>query len=167
MSNFTQAMFKAIVISSDRERAKYAVTYNQPQDDTVIVNEQNAQKIEEDFDWRAEAFTFPYSDRKPLLPCTLDMRTGSAFCHSHEADDCREFPELDDWGYLNVQLVVCLIPNGEMDPIIWACTHSRVGLKSWHCDYNCIRGVRQQLPFILPDRLMAISYVQSTNSISR
>ena len=53
-------MFKAIVISSDRERAKYAVTYNPPQDDTVIVNEQNAQKIEEEFDWRAEAFTFPY-----------------------------------------------------------------------------------------------------------
>lgn len=160
-------MFKAIVISSDRERAKYAVTYNPPQDDTVIVNEQNAQKIEEEFDWRAEAFTFPYSDRKPLLPCTLDMRTGSAFCHSHEADDCREFPELDDWGYLNVQLVVCLILNGEMDPIIWACAYPRVGLRSWHCDYNCIRGVRQQLPFILHDRLMAMSYFQSTNSLSR
>ena len=95
------------------------------------------------------------------------MRTGSAFCHSHEADDCREFPELDDWGYLNVQLVVCLILNGEMDPIIWACAYPRVGLRSWHCDYNCIRGVRQQLPFILHDRLMAMSYFQSTNSLSR
>ncbi|KAJ5690539.1 hypothetical protein N7462_004931 [Penicillium macrosclerotiorum] len=142
---FCRLFAEAIKEASQRERTKYSKSYPCPDPDDVLITDEMLRKIEPDVrSWKASAGrweTWVCADHNRAADhCSTvppSMRKAKAFFRFHEYNDCHKFDEVNGKGFFNLEVVKTLILHGEMEPILRACAHERVGLASWQNMAEC------------------------------
>jgi hypothetical protein len=137
LTQFAEAFAKAIDEAAESERAKYSKSYEPPDPNEVLIDDEILKKIEPYIiQWRETPHAVDAGvDKKPPIP--QEMRIASAFFHSQETNDCDQFEEDNGKGFFNLEIVKLLIIHGYMEPVLRACTHPEMGIDTWEQAAQC------------------------------
>ena len=161
---FAESFARNIEQHTQTERQKYEETYKPPSPGDIVINDRIARKItptvhkwRQTYDWE---FADGIKEGKQLCQhkdtgritdcgCALPFRErkASAFLRQYQHNDCFQFYALNKEGFYNLQVIETLLIYGEMDPILWVCSHPDTGYKRWKTVDMCGCGVsRISLP---------------------
>lgn len=140
LTHFAKAFARNVEEHSICDRRKYPEKYDPPSSTTVVVDGKTAAKISPTVRrWRSHRelgcggkscqYERGSNCQCPVLPD--EERTVSAFCRQHQYAQSYQSLRQRKAGLFNLELVKTLILYGDIGPILRACTHPDVAIRSW------------------------------------
>ncbi|KAH7113977.1 hypothetical protein B0J13DRAFT_574014 [Dactylonectria estremocensis] len=149
LTYFTNALVRNAVDHARCDREKYSKQFVSPSDDTIVLADDIARKIEATvYRWRLDHQSAselgpvemphgnglcPHKEKTAACKCPLPFkeRQMCAFRRRYTESPCWMFFECNDDGFFNIEVMKTLILYGELDIILPLCADPRVDLKSW------------------------------------
>ncbi|KAK2765557.1 hypothetical protein FQN54_008411 [Arachnomyces sp. PD_36] len=126
------------------ERKKYPQTYTAPRKDEILLDDElvrkisptvrrwrNACKAEADYSCGGKICQQGEGQKCRCPDIPYEERRMSAFTKKWELSSCYQFMNVNKAAFFNGELVKTLILYGDMDVLLRACAHPRVGIESW------------------------------------
>ncbi|KAF3388318.1 hypothetical protein F1880_004202 [Penicillium rolfsii] len=137
LTQFAEAFAQAIDEAAESERARYSISYEAPDPEDILIDDEICKKIEPYvIQWRETPHAVD-TGVEEVPPIPQEMRKASAFFYSQQSNDCNRFTEDNGKGFFNLEILKLLIIHGYMEPVLRVCVHPDVGIESWEQAAQC------------------------------
>lgn len=155
---FVKKFAQIIEERSKVERKKYPDRYDPPDMDTILLDDDLVKRISPalyrlrlhkwidgethkgDVFYNSKLCSHEENDGMCTCPVRYEERKASSFLRQKKDNGCFDFYEINNLGYLNMEVVKTLLVSGDMEPILRACAHPDNDLQTWWSLASCECG---------------------------
>lgn len=158
LNTFVQVLARKIDEAAKLERTKYTEKYDPPDADAILLDDGLVKRISPaahklqlwqwtdgktctgNFIYRPKLCSHENDDASCICPIRFEERKASSFLRRKKDNGCYEFFEINNLGYLNMEIVKTLLVSGDMEPILRVSAHPENDLETWWCLASCNCG---------------------------
>lgn len=158
LNNFVKIFGQSIEEFSGVERKKYPDTYDPPEADTILLDDDLVKRIspalhrihlhqwldnanhDREYFYLSQLCSHEKHDAKCTCPLRYEDRKASSFLRQKTDHGCFDFYKVNNLGYLTMEIVKTLMVSGDMEPILRTCVHPENDLQTWRSLAVCDCG---------------------------